>query len=119
MTTRALAGVALAVVLGLAGATAVADTFELTLPRGSKLIEGDRYASGRGFRDTYDHVARQLARRKVEHQAVAPVRIRGVELGRFLSRDPATPWQAIQVYRRDDRTVIAFIRRASAPAAAP
>ena len=92
-------------------APAAADSYDLTLPKGTRAVATDRYVSGRGFRDTYDHFARLLDKRGVAHRAVPPYRARGVDVGRFVSEVESTPWLAIHVYRVEGKTMIFLVKR--------
>jgi hypothetical protein len=90
-----------------------ADTYGVTLPRGSRQVSGDRYTSGRGMRDTIDHVARELDRRGIGHRRIGPYRVRGVDVARFLVEDAGSAFAAIHVYRVDGKTMIFFVKRST------
>src|SRR5687768_18037464 len=84
---------------------------DIKLPPGTR-TDGDHFVSGRGLRDSTDFIAKQLARRGIVAEQIGPYRVRGVELTRFLSQVPATPWLAIHVLRREGKTLIFFVPRA-------
>ena len=120
--------VALALVSALALALlldrpAIAETVHgVPLPRGSRVADpshadGDLFASGRGFRDTVEHVRRHLKKTGIPHQEIPIYRRGPVTIARFLSRQPGLPWLAIHVFQQTGRTFIAIIP-APAPAAA-
>lgn len=92
-----------------------ADVHGVPVPRGSRADpeEPGRLASGRGYRDTVDHVRRWLDRQGLAHRRVGPYRVRGVDVTRFVSEAPATAWLAIHVYRLAGKTWISVIPRPS------
>lgn len=107
-------GLALVLSLGvlLAAADAAAATVHgVPLPPGSRSVDVDLFASGRGFRKTVAHVERFLRRRGLRHRAVPVYRYRGVVVARFLSRHESSKWQAIHVFRAAGRTRIAIVPR--------
>src|SRR6185503_3157231 len=67
----------------------------LRIPPGTRTDAQGQLVSGRGLRDTSDFFAKELARRGIAAQQIGPYGVRGVELTRFLSQTPATPWLAI------------------------
>jgi hypothetical protein len=83
---------------------------DVRLPPGTR-TEGDHFVAGRGLRDSTDFVAKELARRGIAVEQIGPTRVRGVELTRFLSQEPATPWLAIHVLRSAGKTLIFFVPR--------
>jgi hypothetical protein len=83
---------------------------DVRLPPGTR-AEGDHFVAGRGLRDSTDFVAKELARRGIAVEQIGPTRVRGVELTRFLSQAPATPWLAIHVLRSAGKTLIFFVPR--------
>ena len=87
-----------------------ADTYGLPVPRGTRQLEGDRYNSGRGLRDTVEFYRKELDRRGVGHRRVGPYRVRGVDVARFVidGGDVA----AVHVYRVGGKTLISFVKRA-------
>jgi len=104
---------ALLVAIALAGpAPAFADAHGVPLPRGTRAA-GARYASGKGYRETVDHLRRWLARTGIAHRVIGPYRARGVDVTRFLSDDRATAWLAIHVYRQAGKTWISLVLRPS------
>ncbi len=85
---------------------------DLRLPPGTrKDPDSSAYLSGRGLRDATDFVAKELERRGITVEQVGPYRERGVELTRFISHTPSTPWLAVHVLRKDGKTLIFFVPR--------
>jgi hypothetical protein len=72
-----------------------------------------RVEAGRGLRETTDFLVKELDRRGIAVRRIGPYRVRGAELTRFISETPSTPWLAIHVLRRDGKTLILFVPRAS------
>src|SRR5262245_27513910 len=83
---------------------------DVRLPPGTR-AEADHYVAGRGLRDSTDFIAKELAKRGIAAEQVGPYRVRGVELTRFLSQAPSTPWLAIHVLRAGGKTLIFFVPR--------
>jgi hypothetical protein len=110
----ARSSIILALFLTAAGARA-APTPPVRLPPGSHPDRaGDGgYVSSRGLRDTTHYLARRLARAGIAVDQIGPYRVRGVELTRFVSRTPSTPWLAIHVLRTAGKTLIFFVARPS------
>jgi hypothetical protein len=100
----------LALALLIAAPAASADTYGLPVPRGTRVIEGDRYSSGKGLRDTVDFYRKELDKRGLAFQRIGPYRVRGVDVARFLidTGDVA----AVHVYRVEGKTLISFVKRA-------
>jgi hypothetical protein len=90
-----------------APATAAPD---VKLPPGTRAQE-DHFVSGRGLRDSTDFIAKELSKRGIAVEQIGPYRIRGVELTRFISQAPTTPWLAIHVLRVAGKTLIFFVPR--------
>ena len=88
------------------------------LPPGTRTDAQGQLLSGRGLRETSDFLAAELARRGIDAQRIGPYTVRGVELTRFVSRTPSTPWLAIHVLRTGGKTLIFFVPRAK-PATTP
>jgi hypothetical protein len=87
------------------------------LPPGTRTDPQGQLISGRGLRDTSDFVAADLARRGIDARQIGPYAVRGVELTRFVSQTPSTPWLAIHILRTAGKTLIFFVPRGkSAPA---
>ncbi len=63
------------------------------------------------LRDSTDFLAKELDKKGIAVKKVGPYRVRGVELTRFLSETPSTPWLALHVVRKDGKTVISFVPR--------
>ena len=99
----------LALVLVLWSQVASADP-DVRLPPGSRK-DGAGYVSGRGLREATDFIAKQLERGGIAADQIGPYRERGIELTRFISRTPNTPWLAIHIVRREGKTVIFFVPR--------
>jgi hypothetical protein len=85
------------------------------LPPGSHTDAQGQLVSGRGLRDTSDFLAAELARRGIGVQQVGPYAVRGVELTRFISQTPSTPWLAIHILRTSGKTLIFFVPRGKNP----
>lgn len=83
---------------------------DIKLPPGTR-TEGDHFIAGRGLRDSTDFIAKQLTKRGIAVEQVGPYRVRGVELTRFISQAPTTPWLAIHVLRVAGKTLIFFVPR--------
>jgi len=84
---------------------------DLRLPPGTRTDAQGQLVSGRGLRDTGDFVAAELARRGIAVQQIGPYAVRSVELTRFVSLTPSTPWLAIHVVRTAGKTLIFFVSR--------
>jgi hypothetical protein len=82
----------------------------IKLPPGTR-ADGAHFVSGRGLRDSTDFIAKQLSARGIAAEQLGPYRVRGVELTRFLSQAPTTPWLAIHVLRSGGKTLIFFVPR--------
>ena len=81
------------------------------LPPSTRKDASGQLVSGRGLRDTTDFLARELSRKGIVTRQIGPYRVRGVELTRFLSETPSTPWLAIHVVRVAGKTTISFVVR--------
>jgi hypothetical protein len=81
------------------------------LPPGTRTDAQGQIVSGRGLRDTSEFLARDLDRRGIAVQRLGPYGVRGVQLTRFLSQVPSTPWLAIHVLRSNGKTLIFFVPR--------
>jgi hypothetical protein len=90
---------------------------DLRMPPGTRTDAQGQLVSGRGLRDTSDFLAKELARRGIAVQQIGPYGVRGVELTRFLSQTPSTPWLAIHVLRTGGKTLIFLVPRSKAPSA--
>jgi hypothetical protein len=84
---------------------------DLRLPPGTRADATGQLVSGRGIRDTTDFLAKELGRRGIVVRQIGPTRVRGVELTRFISQTPSTPWLAIHVLRAGGKTLIFFVPR--------
>jgi hypothetical protein len=100
----------------LAAASAGADPFkpDVRLPPGTRTDASGQLVSGRGLRDTTDFIAKELERRGILVRQIGPLRLRGVELTRFISTTASTTWLAIHVLRKDGKTLIFFVPRPKA-----
>jgi hypothetical protein len=111
---RAVLGLSLALGLALP-APAIADPADLraglALPPGTRTDALGQLISGRGLRDTSDFLARELDRRGIAVDRIGPAAVRGVELTRFISQAPSTPWLAIHALRAAGKTMIFFVPR--------
>jgi hypothetical protein len=85
------------------------------LPPGSHTDAPGQLVSGRGLRDTSDFLAAELTRRGIGAQQIGPYAVRGVELTRFISQTPSTPWLAIHILRTAGKTLIFFVPRGNNP----
>lgn len=100
-------------VASAAPSTSATPVKDVKLPPGTR-PSGDHFVSGRGLRDSTDFLARELSRRGISFEQIGPYRVRGVELTRFLSQTPSTPWLAVHVVRTGGKTLIFFVPRAGA-----
>ena len=94
--------------------SAAAAAPEIKLPPGTRHDPAGHYVAGRGLRDSTDFIAKELARRGIAVEQIGPYRVRGVELTRFLSQSPSTPWLAIHILRTAGKTLIFFVPRTKA-----
>jgi hypothetical protein len=79
------------------------------LPRGSIALADGTFRSGRGFRATVEHVARELARRGIACDPIGPYRRRGVLVARFVVRAAKAPWRAVHVWDQGGKTFVAIV----------
>jgi hypothetical protein len=105
---RCFRNVTLVIIL-FAGLAAAAP--DVKLPPGTRMNEAGELVSTRGLRDTTDFLAKELDHRGITVTEIGPTRTRGVELVRFVSQAPTTPWLAIHVMRTNGKTVIFFVPR--------
>jgi len=84
---------------------------DVRLPPGTHADAQGQIVSGRGLRDTSDFLAKELDRRGIAAQQIGPYGVRGLELTRFISQTPTTPWLAIHVVRTSGKTLIFFVTR--------
>jgi hypothetical protein len=116
-----VAALALGALIALVARPAIAETVHgVPLPRGSRAADpshpaGDIFTSGRGFRDTVDHVRRHLTKAGIPHQEIPVYRRGPVTVARFLARQPGLPWLAIHVFQQTGRTFIAIVPAPAAP----
>jgi hypothetical protein len=85
---------------------------DVRMPPGTRTDASGQLVSSKGLRDSTDFIARELDRRGIVVRQVGPYRVRGVELTRFVSETPSTPWLAIHVMRISGKTLIFFVARA-------
>ena len=97
------------VVAAMLGSPARADTYGLPIPKGTRQVEGDRYSSGRGLRDTVEFFRKELDQRGIAFQQIGPYRARSVDLARFLLEGGRVA--AVHVYRSRGKTLIFFVKR--------
>jgi hypothetical protein len=107
----ALAALAASLVVAVAPAPAPADTHGVPLPPRSRSLEPDLFESGRGFRQTVEHMKRFLARTGSLHEEVPVYAHRGVVVARFVSTEQRSRWLAIHVFHVEGRTRIALVPR--------
>ena len=86
---------------------------DVRMPRGTRTDASGQLVSGKGLRETTDFIAKELDREGIVVRQVGPYRVRGVELARFVSQTPTTPWLAIHVMRSAGKTLIFFVGRPS------
>jgi hypothetical protein len=87
------------------------------LPPGTHTDAQGQLVSGRGLRDTSDFLAAEFARRGIDVQPIGPYAVHGVEVTRFISQTPSTPWLAIHLLRTAGKTLIFFVPRGKNPPA--
>ena len=92
-------------------------SYDLRLPPGTRSNAQGQLVSGRGLRDTSDFLAKELDRRGIAVERIGPYDVRGVELTRFVSQTPSTPWIAIHAMRSAGKTLIFFVPRGKIPTA--
>ena len=101
---------ALVLVAALASGALAQSAGGIALPRGTRAADPSSpeplFVSGRGFRDTVDHVRKQLQRRGIDHDAVPVYRRRGISVARFIARAPTAPFHAIHVFHSGARTYL-------------
>jgi len=115
MTRAVLVFVGALVVAPVLAAPAVARAEpELRMPPGTRTDGNGQLVSGRGLRETSDFLAKELARRGIAAQQIGPYSVRGVELTRFVSETPSTPWLAVHVLRTGGKTLIFLVPRPKA-----
>ena len=98
-------------IAALGAATLAVAEPDLRLPPGTRTDAQGQRVSGRGLRETGDFLARELERRGIAVQRIGPYGVRGVQLTRFISQTPSTPWLAIHVLRSNGKTLIFFVPR--------
>lgn len=101
----------LAAILTIASSTGASAEPELRMPPGTRTDAAGTRISGRGLRDSTDFLAKELAKKGIAVKKIGPYRVRGVELTRFVSETPSTPWLALHIVRKDGKTAISFVPR--------
>ena len=81
------------------------------MPPGTRADATGLLVSGSGLRETTEFLQKELARRGILARQIGPVRVRGVELVRFLSETASTRWLAIHVMRSGGKTAIFLVPR--------
>src|SRR4051812_25786030 len=84
---------------------------DVRVPPGTRTDAKGQLVSGRGLRETSDFLAKEFERRGIPVQQIGPYGVRGIELTRFLSQAPSTPWLAIHLLRSSGKTLIFFVPR--------
>ncbi len=102
----------IAFLVGLGGPSVAGPSPDVSVPPGTRANAEGQLVSGRGLRETTDFLAKELDRRGIPVEQVGPYRQRGVEVTRFVSVSPQTPWLAIHVVRIVGKTLISFVPRA-------
>ena len=109
---RMLCAMRALIVLGALCTPRISDAGQdVPLPPGTHTDAQGQLVSSRGLRDSTDFLAKELARRGIAVQQVGPYGVRGIQLTRFLSQTPSTPWLAIHVLRSSGKTLIFFVPR--------
>jgi hypothetical protein len=112
LSMRRLALSATSVVFALCAAVGLAMAEPpVRVPPGTRADADGQLVSGRGLRDTTDFIAKELDRAGIAVQQIGPYRERGVEVTRFVSATPSTPWLAVHVVRIAGKTMISFVTR--------
>lgn len=100
-------------VLAMLWVTIASATPDVRMPPGTRTDATGQLVSSKGLRDSTDFLARELDRRGILVRQIGPYRVRGIELTRFVSQTPSTPWLAIHVMRSAGKTLIFFVARPS------
>ena len=100
--------------LALASPSEAGSRHGVPLPAHSRIADDGTITSSQGFWRTRRFYKRYLTRKRIAHKAIPVYRVRGTLVARYLSRDPQTPWLAIQIYKSSGRTQIYVVAR-SAP----
>jgi hypothetical protein len=91
---------------GVGAAAAAADP--VTPPRGSTPDEHGAWRSSRSFRDTVEHVTKQLRRQGIDADVVGPYRRRDTLVVRWVVPS-GRPFRAVHVWQRGGRTWFAVV----------
>lgn len=89
--------------------TRAARLYEIPIPRGSRKVAPDLYASSLPFRKAVRYYRKIIKAKGWLHVAVPVYRYRGTVVARFISSQVGTKWSAIQVFKHRGRTHIAVI----------
>ncbi len=81
------------------------------LPPGSRRVSGGRFALSRGIGEATTAIESRLRASGAAYERMGPVRVRGLELTRFLSADPSSSWLALHVSRKEGRTFLDVVPR--------
>jgi hypothetical protein len=95
-----------ALALGVGAAAAAAEP--VTPPRGSTPDERGAWRSSRSFRDTVEHVTKQLRRQGIDADVVGPYRRRDTLVVRWVVPSGG-PIRAVHVWQRAGRTWFAVV----------
>jgi hypothetical protein len=107
--------IAIALLSFVAAPALAATVHDVPLPRGSRSIGDNHFASSRGFRKTVEFYQRFLKRGAKDHRAVPVYRIRGVTVARCISKMKGSKWLAIHVFLIRGKTQIYVVPAAKAP----
>ncbi len=71
----------------------------------------ERYTLSSGLAEATRFLDRQLTRTGVALERIGPYRVRGIEVTRFISQTPSTPWLAIHLSRKEGRSFLDVVAR--------
>lgn len=81
------------------------------LPPGSRRVADGRFSLARGIGEATAAIEARLRASGAAYERLGPVRVRGLELTRFLSADPSSSWLALHVSRKEGRTFLDVVPR--------
>lgn len=81
------------------------------LPPGSRRVDPSRFALSRGIGEATSALETRLRASGATFERIGPVRVRGVELTRFLCTDPSSSWLALHISRKEGRTFLDVVPR--------